>query len=108
MQSFNSVLIIGDYCLNTSIYIAHCENKANVAMHCNGKCQMEKKIRQENKKSGNTPENKVDTFNNFYYLCQQSFVLSPAVPEQDKKDFPLMPDPKATDRPHAIFKPPIA
>lgn len=107
MQSFNNVIIVSDYYLNTSKYIAQCVNKADISMHCNGKCQMEKKIRQEDKKRGNAPENKIDSFNNFYCLGQHAFTLSPATFDLDKKDFPLLPEPKTIDRPHSIFKPPI-
>ena len=39
-----------DYYANTSAYSKNCVNKTRPAMHCMGKCQMMKKIREEEKR----------------------------------------------------------
>lgn len=40
------------YQWNRAVYLSHCENKSKPALHCNGKCQLRKKMEV---KSGNTP-----------------------------------------------------
>jgi hypothetical protein len=56
LQTFQGFAIMGDYYLNTSAYAKNCINKARPQMHCNGKCQMMKKLKQEEKKSAQSPE----------------------------------------------------
>ncbi|MDE3253183.1 MAG: hypothetical protein KGO92_10285 [Bacteroidota bacterium] len=56
LQTFQVFAVVGDYYLNTSAYAKNCINKARPQMHCNGKCQMMKKIKQEEKKSARNPE----------------------------------------------------
>ena len=55
-QSFSRILIIADYYANTIAYARDCINKALPMMHCNGKCQMMKKIQQEEKKDRENTE----------------------------------------------------
>ena len=49
-QTFSSPFIMLDYYLNTAAYAKNCINKARPKMHCNGKCQAMKKMREEEKK----------------------------------------------------------
>ncbi len=56
LQSFNQAFIVGDYYANTGAYAQNCINKARPAMHCNGKCQMMKKLKQEEKKDQQNPQ----------------------------------------------------
>jgi len=55
-QSFTQAFIVGDYYANTAAYVRNCINKANPAMHCNGKCQMMRKLKQEEKKDQQNPQ----------------------------------------------------
>lgn len=41
------------YYANTKAYAEFCINKAKPGLHCNGKCQLAKKIQQEEKKEQN-------------------------------------------------------
>ncbi|WPQ60668.1 hypothetical protein SIO70_20155 [Chitinophaga sancti] len=55
-QSLNKALIVFDYYTNTATFAENCENKARPSMHCNGKCQMMKKLKQEENKENKAPE----------------------------------------------------
>jgi hypothetical protein len=54
VQVFNKWLIVFDYRLNKDFIAKNlCENKAKPKMHCNGKCQLMKKLAAEEKDAGN-------------------------------------------------------
>ena len=58
-QAFNRYLLVADYYVNTSAYIANCVNKDRPWMHCNGRCQFCKKLHQQNNSEDKqTPERK--------------------------------------------------
>lgn len=59
-QIFSKAVIVIDYYTNTASYAKNCENKIKPALHCNGKCQMIKKIQEEEKKDQQNPERKSD------------------------------------------------
>lgn len=58
-QTFYRTVIIMDYYTNTAAYAKNCENKARPKLHCNGKCQMMKKLREEEKKEKEDAERHV-------------------------------------------------
>ena len=45
LQTFNRGLIVSGYYLKA--YVKNCENKAKPQLHCNGRCQMMKKLNAE-------------------------------------------------------------
>lgn len=55
-QVFSRAAVVGSYYMNTEAYAKNCINKARPKLHCNGKCQMMKKLRQEEKKDAQNPE----------------------------------------------------
>jgi len=61
IQTFNKAVIVFSYYTNTSAYAKYCENKAKPMMHCNGHCQMMKKLKQEENKDKQNPERTNDT-----------------------------------------------
>ncbi len=60
-QVFNRACIVTSYYTNTAAYLKNCENKAKPMLHCNGKCQMLKKLKAEEKKDQQNPERRTDT-----------------------------------------------
>ena len=44
-QTFNQLTIVIDYYTNRAVYAKNCENKAKPMLHCNGRCQMMKKLK---------------------------------------------------------------
>ena len=59
-QSFDRVLIVADYFARTSAYAKNCENKKKPQMRCQGKCQMMKKLEQQEKDNQSFPERKLE------------------------------------------------
>jgi hypothetical protein len=55
-QTFSHFFIIADYYTHIAEYAKNCENKAFPMMHCNGKCQLMKKLRQEQKEDQDNQE----------------------------------------------------
>jgi hypothetical protein len=49
-QTFSGAFIQLGYAVNPEAFAKYCVNKARPKLHCNGKCQMMKKIREEEKK----------------------------------------------------------
>ncbi|MFT3705655.1 MAG: hypothetical protein QM802_25020 [Agriterribacter sp.] len=62
-QTFSRTIIVMDYYANMSTYAKQCENKAMVSMHCNGKCHMMQKLKQEDNKDEQFPERKAELKN---------------------------------------------
>lgn len=58
LHSFGNVAVIIDYYTNTAAYAKNCVNKAMPQMHCNGKCQMAKKLKEQEKKESRSLERK--------------------------------------------------
>jgi hypothetical protein len=54
-QVFNRAVIMLDYYANPSSFSKNCENKSRPMMHCNGQCQMMKKIKEEENKEKSNP-----------------------------------------------------
>jgi hypothetical protein len=58
-QTFNQGIYYLDYLADKATYAKNCVNKARPPMHCNGKCQLMKKIQEEEKKEQQAPEMKL-------------------------------------------------
>lgn len=55
-HTFSRSLVLANYLVNLESYKKACVNKAKPMLHCNGKCQMFKKIKkQEGESDTNTP-----------------------------------------------------
>ena len=74
VQVFNRTVIVLDYYTNTNAFAKNCENKALPMLHCNGKCQMMKKLREEEKKNQQNPERRAENKNEV--LSSRSFFTS--------------------------------
>jgi hypothetical protein len=57
-QTFSKTFVVMDYYANTAAFAKNCENKARPAMHCNGQCQMMKKLKAQEKKDAENAERK--------------------------------------------------
>ena len=74
-QTFYKAFIVFDYVANTKAYARFCENKARPKMHCNGKCQMMKKLKDEEKKEAQNTDRKSENKNE-NILSSKSFYTS--------------------------------
>jgi hypothetical protein len=48
-QAFSRYLLVADYFVNRAAYAANCINKDRPSMRCNGRCQLCKKLHQQDK-----------------------------------------------------------
>ena len=51
-HTFSRSLVLADYMVNLDAYKKACVNKAKPMMHCNGKCQMLKKMKKQKGDNG--------------------------------------------------------
>ena len=71
-----------NYYTNTAAYAKNCINKARPKLHCNGKCQMMKKMQQEEKKDQQNPERKAEnkaevlSSKSYFHTNIPAFVMS--------------------------------
>jgi hypothetical protein len=54
LQTFSKSIVVADYYTNTAKFAKLCINKSKPSLKCNGKCQMAKKIKEEDQKEQNT------------------------------------------------------
>ncbi len=72
MQTFSKTIMMIDYRVNRQAYAKNCVNKFRPKMHCNGHCQLMKQIEEDEKKSQQNPERKME-FKNEITLSSKSF-----------------------------------
>jgi len=89
-QTFSQQILIADYYAHLDKYVLHCENKSRPMMHCNGRCQLNKKLRQQDNTDKQNREGKSDNFKanplfskSFFCNSYYSFykLLDPQYPE---------------------------
>ena len=108
-QTFSRLFVVADYYTNTAKYAQNCENKAKPKMRCNGKCQMMKKLQQEEKKDQENPDRKADNKNEIV-LSSKSF--APTLPKFSsieiitKPQYPNIANSYTYNSTNSIFHPP--
>lgn len=107
VQTFSAPFVMLDYYTNTGAYAKNCVNKTKPKMHCNGKCQMMKKIREEEKKEKENSERKYE--NKAEVLSSKSFYATLYLKTvQIETSYPAATAGKAVDMPQSFFHPPGA
>jgi len=104
-QTFSKTFITAGYYANTAAYAKNCENKAKPQMRCNGKCQLMKKLKQEENKDKQNPDRKTD--NKEEILSSRSFfahIEERMLPVENV--YPLLNDNTTATTPRSIFHPP--
>ena len=92
-QSFHRTFIVMDYYVNTSAFAKNCENKEVPEMKCKGKCQMMKKLKEEEKKDRQNPERKAE--NKHEVISSKSFYTTLDYSKENLKPaFNLTPAPQ--------------
>jgi hypothetical protein len=106
IQTFCSLFFVADYYINTKAFAATCINKNKPKMHCDGKCQLEKKINTEDSSDKQNPERKNDTVNEV--LSSKSFFASVEMPFKPVfiKEYCSINPGIPTDRSSRFFHPP--
>ncbi|MCF3107986.1 hypothetical protein LL912_04265 [Niabella sp. CC-SYL272] len=108
MQTFSKTIMMIDYRVNQQAYAKNCVNKFRPKMHCNGHCQLMKKIEEDEKKSQQNPERKLE-FKNEITLSSKSFfpeLTFIAIQQAAVYYNPTMGT--EVKRPRSVFHPPAA
>jgi hypothetical protein len=106
-QTFNQSWYYLGYIIEKKAYMSRCINKSHPEMHCDGKCQLMKKIQeQERKEQGQAPKMKMAS--KLEVLSSKSFFLSSLeIPVQNKKNnFSDLVIGTPVDKSSSIFHPP--
>ena len=106
-QSFSGAFIQLGYAINPAAFAKYCVNKAKPKLHCNGKCQMMKKMKEEEKKEQENTErkweNKITVLSSKSFFCNIEFKLIPVT-----KPIPVENTPLIKDISLSVFHPPQA
>ncbi len=109
VQTFSAPFIRLDYFFNTADYARNCVNKNRPKMNCNGKCQVMKKILEEEKKEQKDQENKM---NSKVELVSSKSFYTQSVPanyfEFISNRFFIINDGNEIQMPRSVFHPPSA
>ncbi len=105
-QTFNKSLLFMSYYANPAAFAKNCVNKGRPMMHCNGKCQVMKKMQQEEQKEKENTERKAD--NKSEVCSSRAFFDMPvrATGTTLKTVFAPATSHKPVDRAYARFRPP--
>lgn len=107
IQTFSKTFIVADYYAHKRIYEKCCVNKNDKKKNCHGKCQMMKKLKEEEQKEEQNPgsktENKIDVLstNTFFAI-----IIQPAPTEIPVLTMLVYTTGKSIDRSLDIFHPP--
>lgn len=105
-QTFSSPFVMLDYHLNTAAYAKNCINKARPKLHCNGKCQAMKKMREEERKEQQANE-RAGEYKVQQVLSSRSFFCLLVIPPRaSEKLFPHAAPDLPGNRVVAVFHPP--
>jgi hypothetical protein len=106
LQCFSKMIVVADFYAHRD-YIARnlCINRLRTAVHCEGRCQLDKRILQENNANGDT-EHKLD--NRFEVLSSRCFYLTGVTPLSlwIVTAYSTAPADSPVGRPKTIFHPP--
>ncbi len=106
-QTFYKAFIVFDYVANTRAYARFCENKNRPKLHCNGKCQMMKKIREEEKKDAQNAERKSENKNENILQLKSFHAFFQFIYSDDcKLDYPEYISGNIIKMPRSYFHPP--
>lgn len=106
LQCFSKMIVVAEFYANRD-YIARnlCVNRLNTAVHCAGRCQLDKRILQEEKSSGDK-ELRQESRNEV--LSSRSFFAVAVAPVTVfiERAYPVTDAPRPVDRSLSIFHPP--
>lgn len=76
-------------------------------MHCNGKCQLMKKLQQEEKKEQQAPERKNENKNETHIFNKSNFLENEPSLLKNSLSYSLFVPEKIKDQTQKVFRPPI-
>ena len=106
-QTFSAPFIRLDYFINTAAYAKNCVNKAKPKMHCNGQCQMMKKIQEQERKDQENSQQNVESKTPVLYAASCFATLEFNFHEINVF-YNVEVSTAITGIPHSVFHPPTA
>jgi hypothetical protein len=107
-QTFDSAFITLGYYVNTSAYSKTCENKDKPMLHCCGKCQLRKKLLQE-EKDKQAADKRGENKNEVVLSSKSFFATIPTIPTYELHiQYPRYSGDKEMRMPRSVFHPPSA
>lgn len=107
VQTFNQGLIVfGFYANQDAIARKLCVNKAKPKMLCHGKCQLMKKLQEEEKSDKENSERKIENKAEVVFINNTYAVVDLNLKPRSRNNFPLYTDPILNIYLIDIFHPP--
>ena len=107
VQTFNQGLIVfGFYANQDAIANKLCVNKAKPKMLCHGKCQLMKKLQEEEKKDKENSERKIDNKSEIFFINDAYASVNYETVYNTGSNFPLYNEPLINIYLIDIFHPP--
>jgi hypothetical protein len=103
-QTFNRATVVASYYANTTAYAKNCINKAKPLLQCHGKCQMMKKLKEEEKKDQQNTERKSSL--NEFISCKSFFATLDIAIQRVPTNFINHNSGTPIDTPRDFFHPP--
>lgn len=105
-QTFNKPFIVVDYYTNNAAYLEACINKARPKMNCKGKCQMMKKLQEQEKKEQENPVARPDFKTEIFSADNFAFeIKTPSVVIETSFNSTYI-HPALSNNSNAVFHPP--
>lgn len=108
LQSFYRSIMAVDYQINLPDYIAKCINKDKPMLHCNGQCELMKKIREKEKEESKKNLVVYEYSAHYVHIEHTIFNIYQANEESDKETFSPYLINYRFNYHTPIFQPPIA
>jgi hypothetical protein len=105
-QTFSNGWVMVEYYANTAAFAKNCENKAKPAMHCNGKCQMMKKIKAAESKEQQMPERKMENKIELFSCSSSNYHFENIFSEITAQIVVIEKNHSLTDISLSLFRPP--
>lgn len=107
-QMFSRYVVMAEFYINQSFIAANlCENRDKPQLNCNGKCQLSKRLKAEQRKDAENPERKAENKSEIFYPSSEAVGGLTAACQLVARNyqFPIcigLP----VDQPGAVFRPP--
>lgn len=105
-QTFQQAGSVLAFTIAPETYAKNCENKTRPQLKCGGKCQLMKKLQEEESNNRQHPQHKLENNQQVLYSVEQFAVLPSLTIEVNADDYPAHPPVYPVDRSYPVFHPP--
>ena len=108
MSFSQAVVEVNFYANQATIAKTLCENRDKPMMHCNGRCQLCKRLAKQDNQDKDNPERKAENRNEVLFSPEKGSLLTSPSIDLISSLYSAMTSGKPVDRASAIFHPPAA